>query len=150
MALFRKGKIEMVLSKYNYMPGDSITGSLNLLMKKKKKPVRARGLPVALVGRETVRTTKPDGKRESTTHEIFDIKIPLDGEKEYTGGAYEFDIRIPETILEGTVAGKAIKAVKVIRFLAVGEQRKTRWYVVANLDIPRSLDIHKEAQITIG
>ena len=161
--MFRKGKIELFLSKYGYMPGDSITGNLNLLMKKAKKPVIARDLSVALVGREKVRTTSR-GKTEWTTNDIFDLKIPLDGEKEYTGGAYEFDIRIPETILEGTVAppepegqeGTAMKAAKAVRYLAVGAERKTRtrsrvdWYVVANLDIPRSLDVHKEAQITIG
>ena len=158
MALFRKGTINMLLSKYNYKPGDSITGNLNLLMKKGKKPVIARGLSVALVCRETV-TTRKRGETSTTTHDIFDLKIPLDGEKEYTGGAYEFDIGIPETILEGIVAppeaqdGKGMKAAKAFRFLATGERGSTSrvaWYVVANLDIPRGLDVHKEAQITIG
>lgn len=165
MALFRRGKLEMFLSKYNYMPGDSITGNLNLLMKKKKKPILARGLSVALIGRETVTKTKPDGEEKSTVNAIFDLKIPLDGEKEYNGGAYQIDIKIPDSILEGRVArpeqevkeGTAMKAAKVVRFLRTGElSQKTRtwsrvdWYVVANLDIPRGLDLEKEQQITIG
>lgn len=165
MALFRKGKIEMFLNKYNYTPGDSITGNLNLLMKKKKKPIIGRGLSVGLFGTETVTTTKPDGEQKSTAHNIFDMEIPLDGEKEYTGGAYEFDIKIPESILEGRVGhpeqevqeGTAMKAAKVIKFLTSGELRgKTRtmsrveWHVAANLDIQKGLDLQKKQQITIG
>ncbi len=166
MGLFSKGKIEMFLNKYNYNPGDSITGKLNLLMKKKKKkPVIGRGLSVGLFGTKTVTTTKPDGEEKSTTHSIFDIEIPLDGEKEYTGGAYEFDIKIPESILEGRASlpeqevqeGTAMKAAKVVRFLRTGELRgKTRtmsrveWHVVANLDIQRGFDLQKTQQITIG
>jgi hypothetical protein len=153
--LFGKGKIEMILGKYNYKPGESITGDINL---KLKKTIRARGLTVQLIGEETIsrRSSRQD---RSETNRIYDVKIPLDGEKDYKGGTYKFEMKIPETILDRTYkkeeapGGKIGTAVKAFKYLT-SEPERTRtivdWHVIANLDVPKAFDVTKKQQITIG
>lgn len=155
--LFGKGKIEMILGKYNYKPGETITGDINL---KLKKTIRARGLTVQLIGEETIsgRSSRQDG---SEADRIYDIKIPLDGEKDYKGGTYKFEMKIPETILDRTYkkeereapGGKIGTAVKAFKYLTSEPERIrtiVNWYVIANLDVPKAFDVTKEQQITIG
>lgn len=131
MGLFGKKKMEMTLNSYNYSPGDDITGTINLNL---KKPVNARGLFIRLKGEEsaTESYTDSEGNRRTRTvwNKIFDTKLPLDGEREYTGGAFQIDMKIPEDVARGGGA--------------------KRWFVIANLDIPRRLDIKKKVQVNIG
>jgi hypothetical protein len=153
---FGKGKIEIQLDKYNFKPGETIKGKLVL---KLKKPVNAKQLRVAFVG-EMSRTqsrigigaaNNPVYSRRSEKEYIYKFEMPLDGEKEYTGGEYSFEILIPSNILDqgklpdGTI-GTALKAVQ---FLS-GVSSRVNWYVKASLDVPKGLDVKGKAQINIG
>ncbi len=150
--LFKKGKIEMSLGKYNFVPGETITGNINLSM---KKPVTARGLTVQLRGDLITKrmSRDSDGHMKSETNRtcIFDQKIPLDGEKKYKDSNYNFEIKIPENILdedrplEGAL-GSAVKAMKFI----TGTRERIEWQIIAKLDVPKALDVSKKQQITIG
>ena len=132
MGLFSKGKMELLLSSgYSYTPGDTITGKLNFSL---KKPRNCRGVFLRLLGEESRQETYHDREGNMRTktvwNKIFDTKLPLDGEREYTGGAYDVDMKIPEDVTRGGGA--------------------KRWFLIANLDVPRGLDLKKKVQLNIG
>lgn len=151
---FEKGKIEIILEKVNFKPGETIKGKLILKM---KKPTKAKELRVQFAGIKTtsssgVRIGSANNQKKPTTQVIHDFKMTLDGEKEYTDKEYEFEIAIPAGVLgaggslpEGT-AGTAIKA---MQFLA-GSSTKINWFVQGTLDIEKSIDINKKIQINVG
>lgn len=169
---FGKGTIEVQLNKFNFSPGEVIEGTVTL---KLKKPVKAKELSIRIVGEQTTtqseginlgggvsigmgtsRRTHSTGSRTTTTT-IFDFKQTLDGEKEYTSGGqplvYPFQIKIPANVLnqqsqapkEG-VLGTVIKAAQMMS----GTSSKISWYLIANLDIPKSFDVSKRVQINIA
>ena len=77
--------------------------------------------------------------------------MPLDGEREYSGGEYPFEIKIPDGVLRNSPApeGTLGEAVKVIKFLG-GESTRIDWYLKASLDVLRGLDVTKKVQINVG
>ena len=150
--IFGKGKIEMSLEKYGYQPGESVTGSIDL---KLKKTVHARGLSVAFRGDLITTRTRRDRdghmRHERHTTRIYNQKIPLDGEKDYKGGNYDFEIKIPDNILdmESKPDGMLGDALEAMKFMS-GRHDRIQWYIVAKLDVPMGLDVSKKQDITIG
>ena len=143
---FGKGKIEVFLEKYNFSPGGTIKGRLSL---KLKKPIRAKALKVGLIGEKTSTEFGSKGSKRSTTH-FFDFEMPLDGEKEYLEGEYNFEIKIPANVLQTPSPGGAVgDIVKGIQLLS-GKDVRISWHVIAKLDIPSGLDISKKVQVNIG
>jgi hypothetical protein len=157
-----KGRVEVFLEKYNYQPGETISGKINL---KLKKPIHARGLKVGLIGEQTVTTRSGGGilaggtSRETRTEksQIYHFEIPLDDEKDYHEGEYAFQIKIPEdpknvalgqvNLPEGTV-GTVLKTIQA--FSGTSQSVSISWHVRAYLDIPRGLDVSKKVSVTIG
>ena len=147
---FSKGKMDIKIHKFNYTPGETITGTVMMNL---KKPLEGRGVYIRLLGTEQI--TEGYGKnRRTRTITIFNFKQPLDGEKTYTSSPlmYDFEIMIPEDIfhkpqspeLEG-VLGTALKAAEFL-----SKKRSTiRWHLIANLDVP-GFDLKKKLQINIA
>jgi hypothetical protein len=158
--MFGKGKINISIPKSHYLPGDIISGDVDL---KLKKPVQAREMSLSLIGeQESTRVsgiTSSGGTSTSTqTIRIYDFKHQLDGEKEYSQGhQYHFEIKIPADILsmrpqmpEG-VLGTGLEIVRAAAAMTGAiPYQQTRWYLLAKLDIPGGLDVSKKADITIG
>jgi hypothetical protein len=166
-----KGKINITIQKTNYAPGDTISGTVALTL---KKPVKAKEVSISLVGEEV--TTGGGGKvgwgggrtsggvgtmgggGSTKIERIYDFKQQLDSEKEYSqGGEYHFEIKIPADILgmgpqmpEGAL-GQVLKVGQTVAAItgAISRQR-LQWYLLAKLDIPGGLDISKRVDITIG
>jgi sporulation-control protein spo0M len=104
---FGKGKIDIVIQKTNYVPGDIISGNVALTL---KKPVQAKEVSISLIGEHKTTQTTPrvggamggGGMSMSTTTQtvrIYDFKQQLDSEREYTEGReYRFEIKIPADI----------------------------------------------------
>jgi hypothetical protein len=149
--VFWKGKIELYLPKYTYAPGENITGEINL---KLKKSIKARGLNVCLKGVEI--TTKvsrgADGSSRTKTNRVTlcDIEIPVDGEKEYKEGKYNFELPIPPDALDAPskadgVLGGVMDAVDFIN----RTNRRTEWSVKSYLDIPKGFDVSKTQKIVL-
>jgi hypothetical protein len=166
-----KGKINITIQKTNYAPGDTISGTVALTL---KKPVKAKEVSISLVGEEV--TTGGGGKvgwgggrtsggvgtmgggGSTKIERIYDFKQQLDSEKEYSqGGEYHFEIKIPADILgmgpqmpEGAL-GQVLKVGQTVAAItgAISRQR-LQWYLLAKLDIPGGLDISKKVDITIG
>jgi len=160
--MFGKGKINIAIQKTVYLPGDVISGTVVLTL---KKSVKARGVNISLIGEQkTIQRKGMIGSQNmsSTTQitRIYDFKQQLDGEKEYNQGRdYPFEIKIPADILNAKpqmpeIGGKLGQGLKVAQAAAVMTGviplQQTRWYLLAKLDIPGGMDIKKKADITIG
>lgn len=147
-----KGKIDIAIQKYNYAPGDIISGNFTLTL---KKPVKARGVSISLIG--TGKQPSEETAEETMHHfqeQIYEFKLPLDREKEYSGRQeYRFEIKIPADILSKQLRSKRTREFTLTRkgFKEIAIQfQQIRWYLLAKLDIPRGLDISKKVEVTIG
>jgi len=160
--MFGKGKINIAIQKTGYVPGDTISGTVALTL---KKPVKARGVSISLIGEQ--KNTRvggmTGGKDISTTTQrirIYDFKQQLDTEKEYSREQeYRREMKIPTDILSTKpqmpeLGGKLGQGIKVAQAAAamtgVIPLQQTKWYLLASLDIPGGMDVKKTADITIG
>jgi hypothetical protein len=159
-----KGSVTVSIQKFSYLPGDTISGSVSLTV---KKPVKAREMSISLIGeRKVTRRVKSSSGSGTTTQvqttRVYDFKQPLDGEKEYTGPAdYPFQIKIPADILgissppqmpdmpDGLATGIKI-AQQFAAMTGAMPASHTKWFLLAKLDIPGGMDISKTADITLG
>lgn len=143
-----KKEIEVTLDKYGFNPGETITGKVTL---KLKNPTEARQLRVELIGERTTTKIGGGGVSRGKGH-IYNFKMPLDGEKTYSGGEYNFQIKIPANILQtvsmpGGAVGEAVKAAEFL----LGGITRISWFVRAVLDRPGKKDISsKNVQVVIG
>jgi len=160
--MFGKGKIGIAIPRTSYNPGDTISGEIALTL---KKPVKAVEMSISLIGEQIITrrgTARGSGARQTTTERIriYDFKQQLDSEREYSQAReYNFEIKIPSDILsmkpqlpelEG-MAGEGLKiAQAAMAFTGAFSVQRTKWYLLAKLDIPGGLDINKKADITIG
>ena len=149
MKLFESDEMALKLEKDYFKPGDTIKGIINLSL---KKPIRARKLNVALIGK--VKTTYQDQTKDETVYEYI---LELDGQKEYQIQQYPFEIKIQQDILEAKSPGQELamglrNALGVIGSFIdeVVPLPKPRWFVKANLDIPLNIDIKKTQDIVIS
>ena len=148
---FGKGKIEMTLNKYGFGFGETITGTVNLQL---KKPYQARGLYVMLLGEEItkkqVRGSDGHMRTETHRHTIWDQKIPLGGEQEYSGGQYNFQLPTPAQAPYAQAPGGTMGNVVQAATFLTGQNRRHEWHVIAFLDIPKGFDVKKKQQVNIG
>lgn len=158
--MFSKGKIDIIIPKAHYVPGDIISGNVSLNL---KKPVKARQLCISLIGeyKSTTRQVGSDGVSSSShTQRIHDFELQLDREKEYSQTLeYPFEIKVPSDIQNaapqmpdvGGVLGKGLQMVQAAGTM-MGQipLNRVKWYLSAKLDISGGLDVKKKADITIG
>jgi hypothetical protein len=149
-----KGKIAINLDKYDFSPGETISGTVVL---KLKKPVDATELSVGLVGtRETSSYSRNSkgaaGASKNTKEEnIYNFKKPISGEKQYPVGesSYPFQIVVPKDTGKFSTGNQvADTVIKSMQFLS-GATSKIEWYVLANLDM-KGFDISKQVRVNIG
>ena len=160
--MFGKGKINIVIPKAHFVPGDTISGSVALML---KKPVKAREVSISLIGEQktTQRKGMTGNQNMSTTTQrtrIYDFKQQLDSEKEYSQGQeYQFEIKVPADILNAKsqmpeLGGKLGQGLKIAQAAAAMTGaiplQQTKWYLLAKLDIPGGLDIKKKVDVIIG
>jgi len=144
-------KIELVLEKFNFSPGDTIKGRVIL---KLKNPVKAKQLKVGLRGErvtETLRTVagKPTPHQEKSF--IYNFEMPLDKEKEYLEGEYSFEIKVPANLSQNLpmpsgAVGDLLKGVQIL----AGRDTRITWYVIAYLGVPMGFDVSEKVQVNIG
>ena len=166
--MFGKGKINIVIQKSQYAPGDIISGDVALTL---SKPVKAREVSISLIGEHKITETNPrvggpmggGGMSISTTTKtmrIYDFKQQLDSEKEYSQGReYRFEIKIPEDTLSmrpqiSEVEGELGQVLKVAQTAAAVTGaipfQRIKWYLLAKLDIPGGFDVSKKVDMTVG
>jgi len=136
-----EGKIEIILDRINYSPGDTVKGTVKLEL---KSPKKAKELRLRLWGERTERVGTKNSEKKRVIHEFT---LTLDGEKEYSSGEYPFEIALPkiaEPKLEGTLGG----IVGIAQSLGMTAS-PVRWYLKASMDLPMSLDISKTVQLNV-
>ena len=149
---FWKGKIDLKLDKYSFSPGDTIKGVVSF---KLKKPTKAREFTIRLIGeeRQTNRRMRSEGGMQTDTNTIkfFDLKIPLDGEREYSEGKYDFKVPIPSGLYDPGKKPEGMMGdiIGVLESVS-GERRDLKWTLIANLDIPMGFDLTKKQNIVIN
>ncbi len=95
---FLRGKIDVILVKFRFSPGETIKGKILIDL---KKPIKAKQLKIGFYGVKifTERVQTQNGIETRTRREfIHKFEMPLDDEKEYLKGEYPFEIKIPENI----------------------------------------------------
>jgi len=147
----RKGKINITLDKYQYSPGDSIKGKIELAI---KKPIKSKKLEVGLVGTKKTTQRRMSHGRHSTqrrSQKIFDFKLPIHQEKEYapSQSSHDFEIKIPRNLLDSSAPSGVGKIIVGTLSALSGRHSSIKWHVVANLDIP-GFDISKRIQVNIA
>lgn len=147
---FWKGKIDIKLDKYQFSPGENIVGDIHL---KLKKETRARALTIRLIGEEkTTQIRRDDEGTHSQTDKvkIFDLKVPVSGEGEYSKGEYKFTVPIPKNLFQRGARPKGVvgDVVNVLEGLS-GRRTSIEWKLVANLDIPKGFDLSGKQKILI-
>jgi hypothetical protein len=144
---FLKGKINIKLDNYNYSQGQVITGKVILSL---KKPMTAKELTISLIGTEkTTRNTM--NSHSSRYREVFNFKMPLDGNKEYPNHPieYPFKINIPKTGGQQNVPEGAMGTVlKTVQMFSTGRS-VIKWNLKARLDVS-GFDLTKKVQINIA
>lgn len=149
---FWKGKMELKLDKYSFDPGENIKGTL---IYKLKKNTKARKITIRLIGEEkqTSRRRDSDGHMTTDTRTVkfFDLEIPLDGEKDYKEGSYDFNVPIPKNLFDPGQRPKGVVGdiVGALESLG-GSRRDIQWTLMANLDIPKGFDLSKKQKIVIN
>ena len=154
MGIFSNDKIILTLEKYDFKPGEKITGKIKLNL---KKPTKARKLEVSLIGQRKESHKSSRGTTSYQTTNVFDFNLPLGMEKEYHNSEYNFEIKIPDDILKQTRApntsgfdGAFEKAVSVGIALAGKRYYPMEWLIRVHLDVPMKLDIKKSQEIILS
>ncbi len=156
MGLFGKEKITMTLDKYDYKPGEKIKGKIKLNLKKpveaRKLEVRLRGIQIQKSGGGAIGAIGGNSNRNYSRREIYDFKMPISGEKEYHKEEFDFELPIPSDIGNQAMAKLGQKGQAAMQAFKVltGSNMRVDWYLRAQLDIPKGLDVKKKQQIVIS
>lgn len=173
-----KGKIDIVVQKFNYAPGDIISGNVALVL---KKPVNAREMNISLIG-EQLMTNTQDIRRKGLIMDDEEISGSTMGPMMRSSSRRWGS----EGMMMGTRSGKSTTTDRVrvydtnqqldsekeysrgqqyyffemripkdilsVRLGTTGlaPSYPIKWYLLAKLDIPGRPDISRKVDITIG
>lgn len=139
-----EGKVDIKLSKLQFTPGETISGTVTLSV---NNPKKARGVRIEFFGEQV----SGYGKNRQVRR-VYEFALNLDTEKEYSGyKEYPFQIAIPSNLFAPKTAeaqgvmGTVLQAAQLLGAL----QQPPQWYLVASLDLAMSFDISKKVQLNI-
>lgn len=147
-----KGKITININNYNFSPGDTIEGTVNL---KLRKPLQAKSLCVYLIGETIINNKKTLGKyNQYNKKKVFEFKQQIGGEQLYQRESiHNFQIKIPQNIIPQPTGDKSIDALiklgQVLDEVTSGNFRTIEWFLISELEIP-GINISKKIQVNIG
>ena len=150
-----EGKIDLKIAKTNFAFGEVISGELVLNL---KKPKKARQLRVALQATErrtnfstNISTGKTTPREQDVI--IFSTEAIVGGEKEYPVGEarYSFSVQAPQQLSTSPnpLGTMRIGPISTQGFMASFGKR-IRWELKASLDVPGSVDVSKNVQVSVN
>ena len=148
MARFLRGSLTLSLSRTAFNPGDTVTGSFDIHI---KKPIEGNKLAVSLIG---VQTTKTYGSGETRTHseEVYREEVLLEEATTYTAGhtaTHEFEITVPDAgapeFMSSTLGKTLTKALRLLS----NKHTRLNWRVEARLDA-KGIDLTAAKTVTIN
>jgi hypothetical protein len=167
--MFGKGKIDIVIQRTSYAPGDTISGNVVLTL---KKPVKAREVSASLIGEykimQTTRRTRvpkelplqwdgvaglfqgsfvPRGYRRMSTLDAAAKSAP-----KYNYKTTDKTVRICDFKQQLDGGSEYIRGREYHFDVKIRTDIPTspKWYLLARLDIPGGLDITRRIRIAIG
>ena len=142
------GKAELRLDKLDFRTGEKITGNVKFDL---KKVVKAREARIEFYGERTERRRNRNGEMTSNTVRVYEFKLLLDTEKEYSGVFdYPFGITIPGGLFARAPLPEGAVGAVLGTLQALAGPSIPKWYVKAVLDIPGGMDISKTVQVNIA
>jgi hypothetical protein len=153
IARFLRGSITLSLPRTVFNPGDTITGSFDLLT---KKPIEGNKLSVSLIGIKVTKTHRGGGHEGATrrTHseEIYRDELLVEEARSYQAGhtsQYEFELAVPNTSepkFMSSALGQTLTA--ALGFLS-NKSTRLKWNVEAQLDA-KGVDLVATKAVTIN
>lgn len=144
---YLKGSLKLIVDTTVLNPGDTVSGSVNL---KIKKPVESKSLIVSLICQEERKTRDMKGNTKSSWVEVSRNEVSLDGAKSYPKGfsnSYNYSIVVPNRSLmhaaKDLVTGNMSDSQKAAVDKVAGVLNKVnnftgnnrlKWKIVARLD----------------
>jgi len=153
------GSVEIELEKMSFSRGDTVRGKVKL---KLDEPKDAEGMRLRIWGEKKAPHTDSRGRRTTRTENIYEFKVDLDGPRMYTAGeqVWDFELKIPEATqqdqLGESLAGQVAMGVVMAQQMMDGKagmnqmSQPPRWYLEANLDIPKGRDPSKRVQLNVA
>ena len=140
---FGKGKMEILLNKNDYKPGDMIIGDINLEL---KKPMQAKELKISFIAE------KEYGTEGSKKQVLYQTEKTLGGQGEYYNNVYHFELKIPEEILDLSQEFKKKLtgiALKIYERKEKGGFFEDYYHIRASLEALEGANIEKKVRIKI-
>jgi hypothetical protein len=148
VARFMRGSIKLFLQRTAFNPGERITGSFDLVV---KKQVEGNKLTASLIGVQVTETNK-NGKTQTQTREFYRDEHIIEEAKSYNAGhsaKYSFEISVPNSSVPdfmNTTLGQALNAAS---YLLGNSHSRIKWRVEARLDA-KGVDLVKSSPVTIN
>jgi len=145
----KKGKISIDIPTTNYVFGDTVKGKALLDV---KKPVKSKGFVLTLIATE--KKTRGYGKNRSTHYvRVFDFKLDLDSEKDYSIGqqTFDFSIQLPKSISSpNTQFGQTMETIAKVANTLNATRASIKWHLTAKVKVPGLLNnIRKRVQLSV-
>jgi len=148
-------KIQLLINKAVFSPGEKITGSIKLEM---NRPLKAKSLKASFIVEKIVIGMSSEGRSKRRFKIYQDEKI-LDANKMYHNETYNFVFNIPSDIFnriedfsqQGYTARARRISEKYENFLGITPfVEQDKFYIKAELDVPYGLNITNEQEISIS
>jgi len=158
------GKIKIDLDKKSYKPGEIITGKITLDL---RKQVYGKTLKIALVGKMWIY----DHQGHNKYYPLYKEEVKLSDENDfYTEQTFRFKIKVPNNVVEiidnwgedgmGFIGDKQFymgdklkalqkKAKQMAESLNLVQDMKDYWYLQAEIDTPKKLNVLSKTEIFI-
>ena len=145
---FMRGSIKLLLPRTTFNPGDTITGSFDLVT---KKPIQGNKLTVSLVGVQVTRTYE-NGKTRTRSHEIYRHETLVEEARAYPAGhtaRHNFEIIAPDTSAPEFLNSPLGKTLTAALHLLSNRNTYLKWRVEARLDA-KGADLVSSTQVSIN
>jgi len=146
-----EGGIELLTDKTNYKFGETVTGRVRL---KLKQPKKAKALELRFYGEKSKGVaislgSSPKMTKSNAAERISEVRVTIDGEKEYFNQEYPFEFNLPTQNPAGLPDSELAKTAVQVAAAFAGGTINIKWFLEAHLDIPMSIDISKKIQLNV-
>jgi len=145
---FMKGSIKLLLTQTGFEPGQAITGSFDLQV---KKTIQSKKLIVSLIGTQITETYE-DGKKRTRTREIYRNEVLIEDAREYPAGhtaQHQFEISTPNTKSSEFMNSALGQTVTAALRLLSDRRTRLKWKVEARLDT-KGVDLAASKSVSIN